>query len=137
MANRPISISINGEPKELTPENVGIAMFRHDPELDYVDVHEPIEGEENERHTLVYGQRKLLLWMGHICLKDEDVEIARKAERELGSFTLQSGGWRPPVMIEDYASDWEKEMYVRSQLPADEDWHIDLEHALEDEFHED
>lgn len=135
MASKPIEITVNGEKVSATPNNTGIAMFRHTPDFDYIDFHEPQEGSDDERHVLVFGQRELLLWMGHICLKNEDIETVRLAERKLGSFTLQSGGWRPPVMVEDEASEWEREMYIRSQIP--DDWLADLEHSLEEEFHED
>lgn len=130
--DRPINITVNGNQISVTPENIGIAMFRHEPELDYIDIHEPVEGTDDERHTVIFNQRELLLWMGHICLKDNDIKTVRLAERKLGSFTLQSGGWRPPVFIEDHASEWEKEMYVQSLMV--EDLHADLNKALGEEF---
>jgi len=129
-----LNITINDEPVQVTPENLGIAMFRHNPELDYLDYHEVVEGEDVENHTLLFDQRELLLWMGGVALNEKDAKEIRLAERKLGSFALQSGGWRPQIFIEDYASDWEKEMYVKSQLPTEENWHTDLNRALGEDF---
>lgn len=134
MAERPINVNINGQQIEATPDNLGIAMFRNKPDYDYLDFHQFEEGSDSESHILVFGQRELLLWMGGVALTERDQREIRLAERKLGSFALQSGGWRPPVFIEDEPAPFEIDMYVKSQLPKDEDWHIDLDRALKDEF---
>lgn len=133
-----VEVNLSGEDVELLPDNVGIALFRNTPELDYLDYHVPAEedGEVGERHIIVFRHRELLIWMGGICLTEQDRHVLHTAERKLGSFALLSEGWRPQIFIEDEASEWEKDMYIKSLMPKDEDWHIDLDHALAEEFEE-
>lgn len=131
-----VEVNLGGELVELLPDNVGIALFRDTPELDYLDYHVPAEedGEVGERHIIIFRQRELLIWMGGVALTEEDRHILHASERKMGSFLLQSDGWRPSIYLEDSASEWETDMYVQSLMPTDdESWSEDFTHALEED----
>lgn len=132
-----VEVNLSGEDVELLPDNVGIALFRNTPELDYLDYHEPAEedGEIGERHIIVFRHRELLIWMGGVALTEADNHVLHTAERKMGSFALLSGGWRPEVCVTDAATPWEVDMYVTSIIGDDlEDIHGALNEALGEEF---
>lgn len=109
-------ITIDGREIELTPDNHGIAMFRFEPEYDYLDVQEQLgPTEEETRHTLVFRHRWMCIWMGRIAMGKEDKEILDEIEEAHGPFFAQTG-WLSRVMVEDRASEFEKEMFVQSML---------------------
>ena len=91
-------------------------MFRLDPEKDYLDIWEDADTEEEQEHSWVFRNHELLVWMGGVCLSEEDVLILSAINRENGEFTEKSGGWRPPVMVEDLPAPYEEEMYTQSFL---------------------
>lgn len=116
MAHKPFEVTVDGQDIELTPENHGIALFRCDPEYDYIDI-TVYEGpdEEETRHIVVFRHRWLCLWMGRIVLSQEDKDLLTAVEEENGPFFARTG-WLSRVMVEDHASEWEKEMYTQSLL---------------------
>ena len=112
----PFPITVDGRDIELTPDNHGVALFRFEPEYDYIDISEPIGPNEEElRHTLIFRHRWLCLWMARIVLTHEDKEILTEVEEENEPFYLRTG-WMSRVMIEDRPSEFEKEMYTQSLL---------------------
>ena len=135
-----VEVNLGGEDVELLPENVGIAMFRNTPELDYLDYHVPVEnvGIAGERHIIIFRQRELFIWMGGIALTEQDAHVLRRSESKMGAFTLLSGGWRPEVCVTDSATAWEVDMYVQSILGDDlEDIQGALDRLAEDELTDD
>lgn len=105
-------LNINGEPKKLTPQNIGVALFREMPEFDYLDYYEP-EGEGYE-HTMVFNRREFLIWMGNVALNSDDERTLNLANRQHGAYRDRFG-WNPCVIIEDYPSADERELYVEFQ----------------------
>lgn len=109
-----IPINIGDKKTTLALGRCGIALFRLEPEKDYIDVWEEV-GDEEEHHW-VFKNREFLLWLGGVCLDQDDLDTLEKMNETNGLFTTFSGGWRPPVIVEDKTSPSEAEMYVRSNL---------------------
>lgn len=96
--------------------NCGIAMFRLEPEKDYLDYWEEKEEEEETEHWWTFRQRELLLWMGGIAVLEDDKRIMEAWEESKGSFTELTGGWRPPVSIWDETTEAENEWWLQGLL---------------------
>lgn len=137
---KPIQINTEHGTLHLSPENCGIALFRLEPDKDYLDVWTPELEDPERQHWWIFNQREKLIWMGGVALQRGDDKILRMANRTLGSFAEHSGGWRPQVLIEDKASEWEDELYIRyltdGVLDNDEHLHKDLNKALKEDFSE-
>lgn len=103
-------LNVDGKGRKLTPENCGVAMFRYEPDKDYLDIWETDEGGE-ERHTWVFGRREMLIWMGRVCLQRGDDKILRQTERDHEPFREHTG-WNPTVFVEDKANDTENEIFI-------------------------
>jgi hypothetical protein len=112
----PFEVKVDGRDIELTPENHGIALFRFEPEYDYIDITEPIGPDEEElKHTLIFRHRWLCLWMGRIVLSQEDKKLLEEVEEEHELFFMRTG-WLSKVLIEDRPSEFEREMFTQSLM---------------------
>lgn len=97
--------------------NCGIALFRLEPEKDYLDYWEQSdENVDSVEHWWVFKHREMLIWMGGICIQAGDEEILQAWEEANGPFTDLSGGWRPRTYVEDEATPAENEMFIQSNL---------------------
>lgn len=110
----PIYVEVAGESIRLEPENHGVAMFRDEPERDYLDIYRwNDEGEES--HIWIFNRREFCIWMGRVALSDEDQHILRHAEREHGTFRNRTG-FNSKVFVEDKTTEWEAELYTEYLL---------------------
>lgn len=111
------TIAVDGEDHELNTENHGIAMFRKTPEFDYIDISvEAGTPEEPEiKHIMIFRHQWLCHWMGGIALNASDQRRLAEDHAEFGSFREQFG-WNSKVLIEDDATDFEKECMTESLM---------------------
>lgn len=121
---KPFYIDLDGQQKELTPDNCGVSMFRHAPDNDYLDYWE-FDDEADppaERHWWVFNHREFLIWMGGVALSSEDHKMLRLANRTHGKFPEKTG-WRPTVSVNDSPETWEEELFVRYVTgDIDQEW---------------
>jgi hypothetical protein len=129
---RTYPVAINGDMVNLNIHNIGVAMFRHRPECDYIDIHVPTD-EGQEEHTLIFNRPELVVYLGGVALSKEQERILHLANRENGSFQSKYG-WRPPTFIEDYPSDHELDMWVEANTPYD--LHAELSENLKEDLDE-
>lgn len=102
-------LNVDGKGRKLTPDNCGIAMFRDEPDKDYLDIWEEKDGEE--AHTWIFGRREMLIWMGRVCIQRGDDKILRQTERDHEPFREHTG-WNPTVYVEDVANETENEIFI-------------------------
>lgn len=131
MKEKPFNITIEGKKHKLTVENTGIALFWKERDCEYMDIHEPLEGKDEEQHIWVFNHKEFLIWMGGVALDRDDLKILNLSEKKNGSFD-ERYGWRPPVMVEWKPSPLEEEMWAH--ITADVDYHKDLNNALRSDF---
>lgn len=102
-------LQIAKQPVVLTPDNCGIALFRNEPDKDYLDYYRPTE--DGEAHTWCFGRHELFIWMGGVALTQEDQKMLRKANREHGTFREQAG-FNPTVVVEDETNQLEEDLWM-------------------------
>ena len=132
---KPFRLSISGQTVELTPDNCGVALFRTQPDYDYLDTWEWNINDEQE-HTIAFNPL-VAHWIGGLALRQDDHRELRVAERENGTFRSKTN-FNPQVIIEDEPSEAEKELYAKyligHALDDDEHLHQDLNAALADDL---
>lgn len=110
---------------------IAIAMFRLEPEKDYLAIAVPDEdslpdeseveswdGSADESWVFIFDRPELVIWAGGLALTYEEREgsdaarhLLHSANRVKGTFREQYG-WRPDVVLEDKANDRENEIYI-------------------------
>ena len=114
MSKEPFYLQLSTGSRELTTDNCGIALFRDNPDMDYLDMWEEQE-DGSETHTWLFNNRELVIWMAGAVAREKDRRLLQDANRTHGSFR-ENAGWNPPVCIEDEASPTEVELYTQSLL---------------------
>jgi len=109
-------VDTNTGEMELHLGNCAIALFRHRSNMDYL----AIRHEEDESWTFCFDRHDLIYWMGGIALSATDRENIRRAESKLGTFYSRYG-WNPDLVIEDYPSKNELEVYINYITDRDVD----------------
>lgn len=110
----PMYVEVAGEKIELSPDNHSIAMFRDEPDRDYLDLYKHDE-DGVESHIWVFGRREMCIWMGRVALSHEDQQILRRSERTYGPFRSRTG-FNSKTFIEDKTTEWEAELYTEYLL---------------------
>lgn len=117
MEHRSVNITIGDNEIDVTPDSCEIFRFRQSHErmpkenLDYFHHWEETGVPDEYKHTIVFRQHKILVWMGGVAT-EEDIGLYEEAVDEFGChFSDLSEGWMPTVHIVDSPSDAEADWY--------------------------
>lgn len=102
--------NLSGESYEATIDNTMVCMFRKNPEMDYFKV------EEEEQKLYVFNNPELARRLGGLSLSSS-IDMAYTTDL---SFRREYG-WNAILVLEDYAREYEIELYIQANVTDLED----------------
>lgn len=110
--------------------NCAVALFRKRPEMDYLAVQ-----MDEENWIFMFDKHPLIYYMGGVALGREAQHQLHMMEKFNGFKTFyEKFGWSPDVVVEDYPSKDEVDVYMDYLMRND--LHSDLNNALKEDLGE-